>query len=60
MAEFSKHPGVGVVSLDGAMLDAPHLKQARHVLAQAEAAKVQGAQAEAAEAHDFVVDVHSV
>jgi citrate lyase subunit beta/citryl-CoA lyase len=56
VAEFSKHPGVGVVSLDGAMLDAPHLKQARHVLAQAEAAKVQGAQAEAAESEAAYVE----
>ncbi len=29
--------GVGVASLDGKMLDQPHLKQARHVLALAEA-----------------------
>ena len=29
--------GAGVASLDGKMLDQPHLKQARHVLAMAEA-----------------------
>jgi citrate lyase subunit beta/citryl-CoA lyase len=29
--------GAGVASLDGKMLDQPHLKQARHVLALAEA-----------------------
>ncbi len=28
--------GAGVASLDGKMLDQPHLKQARHVLATAE------------------------
>ncbi|MGA2189306.1 MAG: CoA ester lyase [Steroidobacteraceae bacterium] len=37
--EFSKHPGAGVVSLDGAMFDAPHLKQALRILAQAGAAE---------------------
>jgi citrate lyase subunit beta / citryl-CoA lyase len=31
---FAKHPGAGVLSLDGAMVDAPHLKQAQRVLAQ--------------------------
>jgi citrate lyase subunit beta/citryl-CoA lyase len=31
--------GAGVASLDGKMLDQPHLKQARHVLARAQAAK---------------------
>jgi citrate lyase subunit beta/citryl-CoA lyase len=38
VAEFGKHPDAGVVSLDGAMLDAPHLTMARRVLAQAETA----------------------
>jgi citrate lyase subunit beta/citryl-CoA lyase len=32
--EFSKHPGSGVLNLDGEMLDAPHLKQAQRILAQ--------------------------
>ncbi len=31
--------GAGVASLDGKMLDQPHLKQARHILARAEALK---------------------
>ncbi len=30
---FDKSPGAGVLSLDGKMLDAPHLKQARRLLA---------------------------
>lgn len=34
---FEAAPGTGVVGLDGMMLDIPHLKQARAVLAQAEA-----------------------
>jgi citrate lyase subunit beta/citryl-CoA lyase len=38
VAEFGKHPDAGVVSLDGAMLDAPHLKQAQRILAQADSA----------------------
>jgi citrate lyase subunit beta / citryl-CoA lyase len=38
VAEFDKHPDAGVLSIDGAMVDAPHLRQARHVLAQAQAA----------------------
>jgi citrate lyase subunit beta/citryl-CoA lyase len=38
VAEFGKHPGAGVVSIDGAMFDAPHLKQAQRILAQAGAA----------------------
>jgi citrate lyase subunit beta/citryl-CoA lyase len=49
VAEFSRHPGSGVVSLDGAMLDAPHLKQARHVLAQAAAAEAEAQQQTAAQ-----------
>jgi citrate lyase subunit beta/citryl-CoA lyase len=39
VAEFSKHPDAGVVSIDGAMFDAPHLKQAQRVLAQSDAAE---------------------
>jgi citrate lyase subunit beta / citryl-CoA lyase len=35
VAAFRAHPGAGVVSLDGIMLDAPHLKAAEHVLARA-------------------------
>ncbi|MDP8983623.1 MAG: CoA ester lyase [Pseudomonadota bacterium] len=31
---FAQHPGAGVLSIDGAMIDAPHLKQAQRVLAQ--------------------------
>jgi citrate lyase subunit beta / citryl-CoA lyase len=38
VAEFAKHPGAGVLSIDGAMLDAPHLKQAQRILAQSDAA----------------------
>ncbi len=34
---FSRQPGAGVVSIDGAMYDAPHLAQARRILAQAAA-----------------------
>jgi citrate lyase subunit beta/citryl-CoA lyase len=29
---FSAHPGVGALSLDGRMLDPPHLEQARRLL----------------------------
>ncbi len=32
VALFEAHPGAGVLSLDGKMLDAPHLKQARRLL----------------------------
>jgi citrate lyase subunit beta/citryl-CoA lyase len=35
VAEFAKHPGAGVLTLDGAMIDAPHLKLAQRILAQA-------------------------
>lgn len=35
VAAFEAEPGAGVVGLDGQMLDIPHLKQARQVLAQA-------------------------
>ncbi len=33
---FEKNPGLGTVGLDGKMLDMPHLKQARNVLALAQ------------------------
>ncbi len=33
LAAFAAEPDAGVVALDGKMLDLPHLKQARHVLA---------------------------
>jgi citrate lyase subunit beta / citryl-CoA lyase len=33
--EFAKHPGAGVLNINGAMVDAPHLKQAQRVLARA-------------------------
>ena len=33
---FEKNPGVGALSLDGKMIDAPHLNQARRLLALAE------------------------
>ena len=35
--EFARHPGAGVLGVDGAMLDAPHLQQAQRILAQAQA-----------------------
>jgi citrate lyase subunit beta/citryl-CoA lyase len=35
VAAFRANPGAGVVSLDGVMLDAPHLKQAERVIANA-------------------------
>ncbi|WP_174300932.1 CoA ester lyase [Caulobacter sp. S45] len=35
VAAFDAHPSAGTVSLDGRMLDIPHLKQARQVLAAA-------------------------
>lgn len=35
VAAFAAAPGLGVVGLDGKMLDIPHLKQAKAVLAQA-------------------------
>jgi citrate lyase subunit beta/citryl-CoA lyase len=37
VAAFEAAPGIGVVGLDGKMLDIPHLKQARTVLAQIKA-----------------------
>ena len=36
IAAFAANPGVGVVALDGMMLDMPHLKQAKNTLALAE------------------------
>ncbi len=35
VAAFAANPGVGALSLDGAMIDAPHLKQAQALLARA-------------------------
>jgi citrate lyase subunit beta/citryl-CoA lyase len=35
VAAFRAHPGAGVVSLDGIMLDAPHLRQAERLIAWA-------------------------
>lgn len=35
VATFAAHPGVGAIQLDGAMIDAPHLKQARRILDRA-------------------------
>lgn len=32
VAAFTAQPGVGVVAIDGRMIDMPHLKQARRVL----------------------------
>jgi len=37
VAAFDAQPGVGTIGLDGKMIDMPHLKQARHVLAMHEA-----------------------
>lgn len=37
VAAFDANPGAGTVGLDGKMVDIPHLKQARAVLAQADA-----------------------
>lgn len=39
IAAFESAPGAGTVALDGAMLDLPHLRQARAVLARAGAAE---------------------
>jgi len=39
---FEQNPGLGTVGLDGKMLDMPHLKQARNVLALAEQIKARG------------------
>jgi citrate lyase subunit beta/citryl-CoA lyase len=35
MAAFAAAPGAGALQLDGRMIDAPHLKQARALLARA-------------------------
>jgi citrate lyase subunit beta/citryl-CoA lyase len=35
IAAFDANPGAGTVGLDGKMVDIPHLKQARRILAQA-------------------------
>ena len=40
---FAASPGIGVVGLDGKMLDMPHLKQAKRVLALAEVMAKRGA-----------------
>lgn len=34
VAAFAAHPGTGALQLDGRMIDAPHLKQARAILAR--------------------------
>jgi citrate lyase subunit beta / citryl-CoA lyase len=34
VAAFANHPGAGVLQVDGAMIDAPHLKQAQRVLSR--------------------------
>ena len=36
VAAFAEHPGAGVVALDGAMLDRPHLALAQRLLAESE------------------------
>lgn len=33
---FNNNPGAGVLQIDGKMIDAPHLKQARHILSLAD------------------------
>ena len=42
IAAFAANPGVGVVALDGMMLDMPHLKQAKNTLALAEQIAARG------------------
>jgi citrate lyase subunit beta/citryl-CoA lyase len=37
VAAFADHPGAGVLQVDGAMVDAPHLRQAQRVLSRAAA-----------------------
>lgn len=39
VAAFKAQPGAGVISLDGVMLDAPHLKQAMRILAQSDGSR---------------------
>jgi citrate lyase subunit beta / citryl-CoA lyase len=38
VALFADNPGMGVVGMDGEMLDMPHLRRAERILAQAAAA----------------------
>jgi citrate lyase subunit beta/citryl-CoA lyase len=38
VAAFDKNPGAGALQIDGKMIDAPHLKQARRILERAEQA----------------------
>ena len=33
---FAANPGAGVLQVDGKMVDAPHLKQAKHILSLAD------------------------
>ncbi len=42
VAVFAENPGAGTVGIDGKMIDMPHLKQARAVLALAEAMEAKG------------------
>jgi len=42
VALFEANPGAGTLGLDGMMLDMPHLKQARHVIALHEAYRARG------------------
>ncbi len=42
VAAFEANPGVGTVGLDGKMIDIPHLRQARHVLALHETIQARG------------------
>ena len=42
IAAFDASPGAGTVGLDGKMIDIPHLKQARHVLALHDAIAARG------------------
>lgn len=39
VAAFRAQPGAGVISLDGVMLDSPHLKQAMRILAQSDGSR---------------------
>jgi citrate lyase subunit beta/citryl-CoA lyase len=38
VAAFEENPGAGALQVDGKMIDAPHLKQARRILERAEQA----------------------
>ena len=42
VAAFAAAPGVGVASLDGEMIDRPHLLQAQRILAAVQRPKVRG------------------